>query len=292
MKGCPFHIHWYTVFIHWLILQFIFSYPITSLHIHRYPKITFDIHKDIHLFILAYPSTYPVISIDLSYYISFNIHSDIQLLIHEYPSNHPSDIYCISQDILPFILLDIVQAWSGCIVLHKQQCSYFSASRRGHGNGTRRPGDGATAPPGRSGPGDRAACLVEALLRSDCAAGLRSDGPVGSDDIEVWDVDIHVCLISKIFWQLWYQRWWCRNRSDWWCQHDVSAVTPDAGPQRASTDTLTFHDAYVSWCLYRHDICVCLYRHYETSISKLRFCALILGTILNFNTKDSALNIA
>ena len=100
MKGYSFHIHRYPAFIHRLILQFIFSYPITSLRIHTYPNISFDIHKDIHVLILEYPSTYPVISMVLPYSISLDIHTDILVLIHEYPSTDPSDIHSISQDIL------------------------------------------------------------------------------------------------------------------------------------------------------------------------------------------------
>ncbi len=58
-------------------------------------------------------------------------------------------------------LVQLAPAYSGYIALYKQPCSYFSAFRCGPGNGpaARRPGDGATDPPGLSGPGDRAAWL-------------------------------------------------------------------------------------------------------------------------------------
>ncbi len=127
MKGYPWHIHLYPALIHRSLSVHIQSYPIISTVIHRYPY-------EIQQFILSYPWTYPLISIDLSYVISFNIQTDIQKLIHLYPNIYSSDIQYLSRDILPFILLDIRPGfgWSGLPrraaagSLHASNCVYLS----------------------------------------------------------------------------------------------------------------------------------------------------------------------
>jgi hypothetical protein len=87
-------------------------------------------------------------------------------------------ILLVSRDILPFILLDIRPGFGlSCLPRLAAVASLRTSNRvnvytpPGAGP-TRRAGDGATAPPGRSGPGDVATWLVGARLRSDGAAGL------------------------------------------------------------------------------------------------------------------------
>ncbi len=89
-------------------------------------------------------------------------------------------ILLVSRDILPFILLDIRPGFGLSCLPRRAAVASLRTSNRVNvqvymppGAGpTRRAGDGATAPPGRLGPGDGATWLEEARLRSDGTAGL------------------------------------------------------------------------------------------------------------------------
>jgi hypothetical protein len=130
-----------------------------SVHIQSHPIISTDVQKwpyDIQQFILSYPWTYPLISIDLSYAISFyclnlistlmskHLSMDIQVHILLISSTYPEISFWIFDpgSIYPsgysirIQLVRLAPACSGWIALRKQLCLSIHTSGANPGTGT------------------------------------------------------------------------------------------------------------------------------------------------------------